>query len=51
MLHLPGSRRQVNGQVAALGGDKRAMTARSDGRVLSLFRRQSDGAVGKTVRR
>ena len=40
-LHMPGSRRRASGQAAALGGDKRAMTAWSDGRVLSLFRRQS----------
>ena len=46
MLHLPGSRRRASGQAAALGGDKCATTARSDGRtsfiiiqkVLSLFR-------------
>ena len=49
-LHLLGSRRQANGHVAVLGGDKRATITRSDGQVLSLFRRQSDGAVGKTVR-
>ena len=49
-LHLPGSRRRANGQVAALDGDKRAVTVQSDGQVLSLFRRQSDGVVGKTVR-
>ena len=51
MLHMPGSRRRASGQAARLGGDKRATTARSDdGRVLSLFRWQSDGTVGKTVR-
>ena len=49
-LHMPDSRRRASGQAAALGGDKRATTARSDGRDLSLFRQQSDGTVGKTVR-
>ena len=49
MLHLLGCRRRASGQAAALGSDKRATTALSDGRVVSLFRRQSDGAVGKTV--
>ena len=49
-LHLPGSRRRASGQAAALRGDKRVTTARSDERVLSLFRPQSDGMVGKTVR-
>ena len=48
-LYIPG-RRRASGHAAALGGDKRVTTASSDGRVLSLFKRQSDGMVGKTVR-
>ena len=47
---MPGSRRRKSRQAAVLGGDKRATTMRSDGRVLSLFKRQSNGTVGKTVR-
>ena len=44
------SRRLASGQAATLGGDKRGTTARPDGRVVSLFRWQLDGTVGKTVR-
>ena len=49
MLHLLGNRRRASSQGVALGSDKHATTARSDGRVVSLFRQQSDGALGKTV--
>ena len=49
-LHMPGSRRRASGQAAAMGGDKHATTARSDGRVLAIFRRKSNGMVDKIMR-